>query len=44
MEEQLKKTETENLAKIQAAIDDQSVGSNPLFEHIELCEQLKKYC
>lgn len=44
MEEQLKQTEVEALNRIQEQIDDHSVGSNPLFEHIELCEQLKKYC
>lgn len=44
MEEQLKESEIKQLAVLQAALDDQSVGSNPMFEHVEICELLKKYC
>jgi hypothetical protein len=44
MEEQLRDSEIEQLAKLQEVLDDQSLGSNPLFNQIETCEQLKKYC
>lgn len=44
MEEQLKDSEIQQLAKLQAALDDHSVGTNPLYEHVEVCEHLKKYC
>ena len=44
MEEQLKTDEIEKLKKIDNAINDLAVGSSPMFEQIEQCEQLKKFC
>lgn len=38
MLEQLQQDEIDQLNKIIAAIEDQSVGSNPFFEQIEQCE------
>lgn len=44
MEEQLKNNEIEELASIQQSIDDPNIGSNPLSDQIDLCDQLKLYC
>jgi len=43
-EERAVQDEIDKLKKITSAIEDTSVGSNPFFEHIELCESLQKYC
>jgi hypothetical protein len=44
MEEQLKNDEIDKLKKIDDAISDNSVVTSPMFEQIEQCEQLKKFC
>jgi hypothetical protein len=44
MEENLKSDEIEKLKKIEAAINDSTIGSSPMFEQIEQCEHLKKFC
>lgn len=44
MEEQLKNDEIEKLKKIDNAITDGTIGASPMFEQIEQCEQLKKFC
>ena len=44
MEEQLKASEIEQLDRIEQAIKDNALGTNPMFEQIEQCEQLKKFC
>lgn len=36
--------ELEHLTKLKEALNDNSVGTNPLFEHIDTCEYLKRYC
>lgn len=43
LEEQLVQTEVDGLAKLQAAIDDDSVINNPLYEEIEQCDNLIKF-
>mmetsp|Transcript_25153 Transcript_25153/g.38967 ORF Transcript_25153/g.38967 Transcript_25153/m.38967 type:complete len:236 (-) Transcript_25153:213-920(-) len=40
----MKQKEIDELAEIQASISDTAIGSNPLFDHIEQCEQLKSFC
>lgn len=44
LDEQTKEREIQELQALQEALDDNSIGSNPLFEHIEQCEFLRKYC
>lgn len=44
MEEQLKNDEIEKLKKIDEAILDKAIGTNPMFDQIEQCEHLKKFC
>lgn len=44
MEESLRETEIDMVKKLDEALLDNSVGTNPLFDHIEQCESLKKYC
>jgi len=44
MEESLRETEIENVDRLTEALNDETVGTNPMFEHIEQCESLKKYC
>jgi hypothetical protein len=34
----------DHLEKLNEALNDHSVGSNPLFDQIEQCEFLKRYC
>lgn len=36
--------EIEHLNRLNEAFDDHSVGTNPLFDPIEQCEFLKRYC
>ena len=43
MEEQLVQTEIDGLARLQKAIDDEAVHTNPLYDEIEACENLKKF-
>lgn len=44
MEENLVTDEIAKLKKIENAITDSNVGSSPMFDQIEQCEQLKKFC
>lgn len=44
MEEQLRQKEVDELAAIEHSIQDAGVNSNPLFDQIDLCDQLKNYC
>ena len=44
MEEQLRDREIAELKTLEDALLDNSPGSNPLFEFIEQCEYLRKYC
>ena len=44
MEEQLKDTEIKQLEAINAEIEGNNLGKNPMYEQIVECEQLKKYC
>lgn len=44
MEEQLRDREIAELKTLEDALSDNSPGSNPLFEFIEQCEFLRKYC
>ena len=44
MEAEEKDKEIELLRQYNSNIEDHSVGSNPLFEQIELCEYLSNYC
>jgi len=44
MEEQLRSTEIDQLSKIQDSINDNSIGSNPMFDFIEQIETLKNFC
>jgi hypothetical protein len=43
-EANLRNEEVEQMKKLTEALNDHSVGTNPMFEHIELCEYLKRYC
>lgn len=42
--EEMRQTEIDHLAKLNEALEDHSVGTNPLFDQIEQCEFLKRYC
>jgi len=44
MAETNKANEIEHVEKLNEALKDNAVGTNPMFEHIELCENLKRYC
>jgi len=44
MEASLRQTEIDGLAKIQASIEDNNLGSNPMFGVIEQIEFLQKLC
>jgi len=44
MEEGLRQAEIDTLAKIQAGIDDNDVGSNPMFGVLEQIAFLEKLC
>ena len=44
LEGQLLNDEISKLKKIDNSISDNAVGSSPMFDQIEQCEQLKKYC
>lgn len=43
-EESFRQSEIDHLAKLNEALNDNSLGSNPLFEQIEQCEFLERYC
>lgn len=43
-EANLRNEELNEFKKLNDALIDESVGSNPLFDHIEQCEFLKRYC
>lgn len=44
MEEQLQQDEIDQLHKIIASIEDQTIASNPFADQIELCDKLSKFC
>lgn len=44
MEEELKGKEISHLDRLNEVLNDNSVGTNPLFDQIEQCEFLKRYC
>lgn len=44
MQEQARDNEVEELKKLQEQIDDGAAGSNPMFDQIQQCESLLKYC
>jgi chromosome segregation ATPase len=43
-EEEARSNEINHLSKLNDALNDNTVGNNPLFDHIETCEFLKRYC
>lgn len=44
MEEQLQQDEIDQLHKIIASIEDQTIASSPFADQIDLCDKLSKYC
>lgn len=44
IEEDARENEIAHLEKLNEALEDHSMGSNPLFDNIETCEFLKRYC
>ena len=43
-EKQLREKELEQLTQFEDSIKDHSIGTNPMFDFIEVCEHLKKVC
>lgn len=43
-EEQRRQKEIDELARIEEGIKNDTIGSNPMFEQIEQCEYLLKFC
>ena len=44
MEKEIRGKELDQLNDIEDSIKDHSIGTNPMFDFIEVCEHLKKVC